>query len=163
MFMNIFIIIILILIIILLAKITIDVIIEIDGINLFVNIKIGFLKFTKKVSLIPKNKKKNSAQKKKKISFKTIKYILRYIELDNFEAKIKIGLLFLFPTIFSIPIIAILIEQLRYLPFKKIRKFSYEVLPIYEEVKLIARLKFRFKIRILDIFRFSYSYIRKDF
>lgn len=155
MFMNYFILFFLIFAIcfLLIFKIKIHVNIFFEGTDGCIKIKIGFIKITKKFGIFTKKMINGNAKKGDKITFSKIKSVLRYIELYNFDTKIKIGLILMFPTLFSVPLLSMLIEQIRKQPFKRIKNFEYSILPVYNDLKLIVDTSFILKIRFLDVLK----------
>ena len=57
----------------------------------------------------------------------------------------------MFPTIFFIPLISILLEYIKVLPFKKINNFKYSVMPIYNEPRILVEIEANIKIKVWDI------------
>ena len=143
--MKILCIIIFIVISILILKIKIKVNIENYGMNTFVKLKIGVIGRRKKCN--------KSKSRKKKISANEIKQIMKNVELTSFDASLKVGLLFLFPTVFSIPILSTFLECLKKLPFKKIGYYKYVILPEYDKLMFDTNVNIVLKIRVFDLLK----------
>lgn len=152
--MKILCIIIFIVISILILKIKIKVNIENYGMNTFVKLKIGAVEINRNGRVIGRRKKCNkSKSRKKKISANEIKQIMKNVELTSFDASLKVGLLFLFPTVFSIPILSTFLECLKKLPFKKIGYYKYVILPEYDKLMFDTNVNIVLKIRAFDLLK----------
>lgn len=153
--MKILCIIIFIVISILILKIKIKVNIESHGMNTFFKLKVGLVEIKKNGRVIGKRKKRNNSngKKKKKISANEIKQIMKNVELTSFDASLKVGLLFLFPTVFSIPILSTFLECLKKLPFKKIGYYKYVILPEYDKLMFDTNVNIVLKIKVFDLLK----------
>lgn len=156
MFMKILWIIFLIIIIILILKIKIQVNIEINGTNTLLNLKIGKIEIKKTAGFIKRKQTGKFSKKNKKIRKQEVVELIKLIELCDFDAKINVGLILLFPTVFAVPIFSVILEFLRALPFKEVGVFKYSILPEYDKLMFNAKIKFIAKIRIFDFLRWLY-------
>ena len=107
-----------------------------------------------------KVKRKNKKKFIKEINFNDMKEILKYIEIEKLDIKILIGVIFLFPTVLLVPMISMLLENIKKLPLKKFKNFKYEVMPAYDNLKLDIRMDSKIKIRIFDIIKIVFILIR---
>lgn len=142
---------------ILILKIKIQVNIESCGMNTFLKLKVGLVEIKKNGRVIGKRKKRNNSngKKKKKISANEIKQIMKSVELASFDANLKVGLLFLFPTVFSIPILSTFLEYLKMFPFKKIDNYKYVILPEYDKLIFDTNINIVLKIRVFDVLKLA--------
>ncbi|MBR4110878.1 MAG: hypothetical protein IKK43_04250 [Clostridia bacterium] len=96
-------------------------------------------KYAKKIK--PKIKNQNKIQVSK---------IIRKIKIEELNIDLKIGLLGIFPTTFSIPIISTIIASI--LPLLKTGKdkIKYSIQPIYNKLALNAKIAGTITFRIID-------------
>lgn len=148
---------------ILILKIKIQVNIESRGMNAFLKLKVGPVEIKKNGRVVGKRKKRNNlnGEKKKKISANEIKQIMKSVELTYFDANLKVGLLFLFPTVFLIPILSTLLECLKMLPFKKIGHYKYVILPEYDRLIFDTNINIVLKIRVFDVLKLAVKHQNK--
>ena len=148
---------------ILILKIKIQVNIESRGMNAFLKLKVGPVEIKKNGRVVGKRKKRNNlnGEKKKKISANEIKQIMKSVELTYFDANLKVGLLFLFPTVFSIPILSTLLLCLKMLPFKKIGHYKYVILPEYDRLIFDTNINIVLKMRVFDVLKLAIKHQNK--
>ena len=157
--MNIFVIFLL-LIIIFNLKIKISICFKLNNFDAFFVIKVGYIKFTRKGTLVKRKKKyieKNKFSKfiKKKVFNKDkMLKLIKVIEIDNLNLNILVGSPFMFFTIFAVPILGTFFELVKTIPFKKIKRYYYNILPNYDEFKLRLEGEIIGKIRIIDLVKF---------
>lgn len=155
--MKIFIIFFVIIIILFSLKIKFYIDLNADKLNMDLKLKIWFFEIKRKGALIKRKRKfaktKSNKNQKSKIKLKDIKNMLQYIEIEKLSINAQIGLLFLFPTAFSVPVASIIIDSIKLLPLKKIKNFSYEILPQYDKFEFKANVNLIFKIRVIDILK----------
>lgn len=154
--MNIFVIFLLLIIILLSLKIKISIYFKFDNFESYFKVKIGFINFERKGTLVMRKKKyiikKRFTKfiKDKTISKEDILLLFKYMEIEKLNINVLIGAILLFPTIFSVPFFATLLEYVRMIPFKRLDNFRYYILPVYDELKLFAEVDTIIKVRILD-------------
>lgn len=151
--MIIFLILISILLIILFAKIKIKIFFTLKNfeyyysIDIFIyNFKIKKLDKTEIEKCIKKIKPKIKNQNQIKPS-----KIIKKIKIEELNIDIKIGLLNILPTIFSIPIISTIATTI--IPFIKTQKNSvkYRIQPVYNELAFNTKVSGMVSFRIIDI------------
>ncbi|MBO5179157.1 MAG: hypothetical protein J6B87_02270 [Clostridia bacterium] len=151
--MIIFLILILILLIILFAKIKIKIFFTLKNfeyyycVDIFIyNLRIiktdknTIKKYAKKIK--PKIKNQNKIQVSK---------IIRKIKIEELNIDLKIGLLGISPTIFSIPIISTIIASI--LPLLKTEKdkIKYSIQPVYNKLAIQMKVTGTISFRIIDV------------
>ena len=162
--MNIFAIFLILIISLLFFKIKISIYFKFDNFESKVKVKIFRKEIERNGSLVMRKKKyvvKNKITKiieKKIIKKEDAISLIKYIEIKKFNINVLIGALFLFPTVFSVPILATFFEYVRNVPFKKLEDYNYTILPIYDKLKLSFEVDAIVKVRIIDFIRwFSFK------
>ncbi len=164
--MNILIWLLLLILILLSLKLKISIGIALRSLDVFFRVKIlwfskkGKLVLTSHKNKVVKTKKKEKTKKKntksQMLQKESIKF-LQYVEIEKLDIHTQIGLLLLFPTIFSVPIMATLLDSIKWVPFKKIKNFHYQVLPEYDKLTFHIAVDTVIKIRILDILKIAFQ------
>lgn len=159
--MNIFVIFLLLIIILLMLKIKLSVYFKFDNFESCIKIQGKFINIKRKGNLIKRNKKyiienkRKKQEKNKDLDIKKLKLYLKHIEVENLNINLYSGVISLFPTIYSIPIFSTILEYIKTLPFKKLKNYKYEVIPIYDELKLAIEADGIVKIRLVDLLKFK--------
>ena len=101
-------------------------------------------KYAKKIKEKRKNKKQNKIKASK---------IMKKIKIEELNINIKIGLLEIFPTVFSIPIISTIIATILPLLKTEKNKIKYNIQPIYNEVAIQTKVTGKLTFRIIDLLK----------
>ena len=156
--MIIFFILIVILLIILFAKIKIKIFFTLKNleyyycVDIFIyNLRIIKIDKTEIEKYAEKIKKKRKNKKQNKIKASKI---IKKIKIEELNIDLKIGLLGIFPTIFSIPIISTLIATILPLLKTKKDKIKYNIQPVYNELAIQMKLTGTITFRIIDAITF---------
>lgn len=162
--MNIFAIFLLLIISVLFLKIKISIYFKFDNFESKIIVKIFGKEIERNGSLVMRKKKyvvKNKITRifeKKIIKKEDVFSFIKYVEIEKLNIKVSIGALFLFPTIFAVPILATFFESIRRVPFKKLGNYNYSILPIYDKFNLLFEVETIIKIRIIDFIKlFSFK------
>lgn len=145
------------LMVILFSKIKIEV--YFSSKNLEFNYTIGIIYF-KKIKSFDKdavekyiNKKHKTASKQnKKTKFSNVKFILRYLNIEKLVIEFYSGFIDIMPTVFSIPIISIIISSIyMYLNINYDKKHYFKVKPIYNDLKISSKIHCIVSVKIAHI------------
>lgn len=140
-------------IILLSLKLKISIYLKIENFDTFVKLKIGFIEIKRKGTLVKRKRKyqiKNS-KKKVKFNFANLKKMLKYIEVNKLNINLILGTPFLLFNVFAVPFMASILELVRMVQFKKLKSYSYTVLPNYNEFRLFSEVEAVLKIRAFHI------------
>lgn len=157
--MIIFLILTLFLLIILFIKLKIKIFFTLEKLTPDYKIEIFVCKL--KVKTISKNElnkiinKLNLKRKIKKGSKMKVNKILKKIKVEELNVDLKIGLLYMFPTTLSIPIISTIIATILSIIKTEKHKIKYSVKPVYNNITLEARLNATIAFRIVDLIQFT--------
>lgn len=162
--MNIFVIFLLLIFILLMLKIKLSIYFKFDNFETYIRIKGRFINFERKGSLILRKKKYilekrfNRFIKNKSIDKEKLMSILKYVEVDKLNINLLFGAILLLPTIFSAPVFSVLLEYIKIAPFKKLKQYNYNVMPIYDKPKLFFEIEAIVYIRIVDLIRIRINF-----
>lgn len=157
--MIIFLILTLFLLIILFIKLKIKIFFTLEKLKYDYKIEIFVCKL--KVKTISKNElnkiinKLNLKRKIKKGSKMKVNKILKKIKVEELNVDLKIGLLYMFPTTLSIPIISTVIATILSIIKTEKQKIRYSVKPVYNNITLEAKLNTTIAFQIVDLIQFT--------
>ena len=161
--MNIFAIFLLLIIVFLLYKIELNIYFKLDNFESYFKIRILRKEIKRKGSLLVRKKKyvlKNVITKfieKKIIKKEDLKLLLNCFEIEKLNINMIIGLIYLYPTILSIPLASTAFEYVKTLRFKEFKNYKYIVIPAYDKLCLQLEVDTVIRIRILDLLKYSFK------
>ena len=164
--MNIFVIFLLLIISVLFFKVKISIYFKFDNFNSYLKVKIGAKEFERNGTLVMRKKKyivKKEITKiieKKVISKEDLILFFKSLEIEKLNINVLVGVILLFPTIFSVPILATLFEYIKTIPLKKLKNFNYCILPVYDNLKFFLEVDTVIKVRIFDLIKLGGKIIR---
>ena len=150
--MNILAIIFLFILIMMFIKIPISIFVNQNNYDGKVFLKIGLITIKRNFAIVKRKKQHIIPKKRNQKMFRgfSIKELIKHFYVEMLDININVGLLFLTPTLFSVPILSTLLELIKYQEFKHLKEYTYKVMPNYEE-KITFDLKIKAKLYIQPI------------
>lgn len=154
--MIVFLILLFIILILININVNVFILIEINNFDIFLNFKVLFIEIKKSKKLIPKKEKKSLESKEKRLKI-DLKKILKYSKMQKINMDISLGTPFLFVNTYLVPIISIILENIKLKYFKDIDKYSYKITPDYENFLFSFKGEFLLKTSLVKFIKYYYE------